>query len=493
MQENKNIILDCYTDEPAGLGVPPYIGTYPRYLYGALKDAVYLTIDDLRLYKNKDLTDQKYKTNIRIHNLSKNFENIDKIYRGAKNIIVVAGIQTPGKYLSALPGTLHEISGLLDDFRGKKILTGPAGGLHGTRLEGGKFAEKIEIDFYDEVDDNFMQINEFKKIKEYSIKGAEIVKQFPFYPNAIAEIETGRGCVGGKCSFCVEPFKKLEFREKKDILEEIIALYRNGIRYFRLGKQSCFYSYKNSSSEDIESLLKAIRENCPEIKVLHIDNVNPMKVITENGIKITKSIVEYCTEGNIAAFGVESFDKEVIKANNLNSNPESVMKAIEIINKHGRERGKNGLPKFLPGINIIFGLNKESKKTHEENMFWLNQILEKDLLVRRINIRQATILDKTALCETVGIKFLKKNRKYYWSWRNEIRQKIDFPMLQKILPKGAVLKNVRTEIYDGKTTFGRQIATYPLIVGIEQVLPLEKFFDVRITKHMLRSVTAKVI
>ena len=46
-------ILDCYTDEPAGLGVPPYLGTYPRYLYGLLKqqgEVRYITIDDLRLH-----------------------------------------------------------------------------------------------------------------------------------------------------------------------------------------------------------------------------------------------------------------------------------------------------------------------------------------------------------------------------------------------------------------------------------------------------------
>jgi len=43
-------ILDCYTDEAAGLGVPPYLGTYPRYIAGYLNEEVnYLTIDDLRL------------------------------------------------------------------------------------------------------------------------------------------------------------------------------------------------------------------------------------------------------------------------------------------------------------------------------------------------------------------------------------------------------------------------------------------------------------
>jgi len=58
-------ILDCYTDEPSGLGVPPYLGVYPRYIYGyirtggsdtsqinhSLGDAYYLTIDDLRLFR----------------------------------------------------------------------------------------------------------------------------------------------------------------------------------------------------------------------------------------------------------------------------------------------------------------------------------------------------------------------------------------------------------------------------------------------------------
>ena len=47
-------ILDCYTVEPSGLGVPPYLSTYARAAYGALATAFpqakihYLTIDDVR-------------------------------------------------------------------------------------------------------------------------------------------------------------------------------------------------------------------------------------------------------------------------------------------------------------------------------------------------------------------------------------------------------------------------------------------------------------
>ena len=54
-------LLDCYTDEPAGLGVPPYLGTYPRYIAGYLEDVKYITIDDLRLYKNYLLSKKKVK------------------------------------------------------------------------------------------------------------------------------------------------------------------------------------------------------------------------------------------------------------------------------------------------------------------------------------------------------------------------------------------------------------------------------------------------
>ena len=49
-------ILDCYTDEPAGLGVPPYLGVYPRYIAGKLlldnEEINYITIDDLRFFIN---------------------------------------------------------------------------------------------------------------------------------------------------------------------------------------------------------------------------------------------------------------------------------------------------------------------------------------------------------------------------------------------------------------------------------------------------------
>jgi len=208
--------------------------------------------------------------------------------------------------------------------------------------------------------------------------------------------------------------------------------------------------------------------------------------------EITKAVVKYCSSGNIAAFGVESFDKVVVKENTLNSSPKITYEAIKILNKYGAERGENGMPKFLPGINIIFGLRGESKKTHEENMYWLKKIYDDGLMLRRINIRQVAIFEGTSLFKEGGDKFLKKNKKMYWKWRNEIRQKIDWPMLQRITPSGTVLRDCYAEVYDGNTTFCRQFGTYPLIVGVKGRLELKKFFDLEITGHMLRSLTGKV-
>ena len=279
------------------------------------------------------------------------------------------------------------------------MLTGPA--VFGTQLYGGKFFEKYDKTVFDKIDYSLFNFN-YDKVKEYAINGVKIIKQIP--DHRMIEIETGHGCDIGKCSFCTEPIKnKIEFREKKDVLKEIIEFYKLGSRYFRLGKQTCFYTFPQA----IE-LLKDIRNCCPDIKVLHLDNVNPVKVVMDKNHEITKAVVKYCTSGNIAAFGVESFDKVVCKENTLNSSPKIAYEAIKILNKYGAERGEDGMPKYLPGINIIFGLKGESKKTHEENMEWLKKIYNDGLMLRRINIRQVAIFEGTKLFEDYKEVFLKK-------------------------------------------------------------------------------------
>ena len=442
-------ILDCYTDEPAGLGVPPYLGTYPRYIYGYLKQNAgerinYLTIDDLRLLvAYNGIMKKKPKTDITVYNLTRSSEETKQLLDKTIELIIILGVHTPGKYLSAVPGTLNEVIRLLKTFRFRKTLTGPA--VYGTSTEGGRFFEKADLSQFNEIKSFDFSYNDIRK---YSLAGAEIIRQIPSL--RVIELETGRGCSRKKgCSFCLEPIKnQVQFRDKYDIIMEIESLYGLGVRDFRLGKQSCFYSYP-----DAAALLETIKKQFPGLRTLHIDNANPMKVITEKGKKLTQSIIEHCSPGNVAAFGVESFDSEVIQANNLNSNPEATYEAVKIINEQGKEIGDNGMQKFLPGINLLFGLNKESKRSHEENMKWLKKILDNNLLLRRINIRQVNIFEGTPLYNSVGNKFLKKNRKYYWKWRNDIRQKIDSPMLKNLLPEGRLLKGVRAEVHDGNTTF----------------------------------------
>lgn len=481
-------IIDCYTDEPAGLGVPPYLGTYPRYIYGSVNDeCFYLTIDDLRLYSKYNLqipeTKPHEKTRINIYNLTKNYLNVPDILKKTTHLIVILGVHVPGKYLSATPGTLKELTPIIKNLKCRKTLTGPAATDYGTQLHGGGFKERTDISYFDKIEPHL--ITDYKEIAKASIPGAGIANQIPDL--RIAEIETGRGCSRYPgCSYCTEPLKnKLEFRKKDDIIKEVKALFQQGIRHFRLGKQSCFYTY--GTAKEIEELLRPISELGPEM--LHIDNANPQMVTAEK----TKVIVNYCTPGNVAALGVESFDEVVQEKNNLNSDNETVYNAVKIINDIGGERAENGMHYFLPGINLLFGLKGESKETHRKNYEHLMRFLHKELLLRRINIRKVTPLEGTKLHKEAGNKYLKKNKKYYWKWRNSIRQDIDYPMLQKIAPQGEVIKNVRAEVFDGKTTFGRQIGTYPLILGVKERLELGKFYNVEVTGHMLRSIIGKVI
>jgi radical SAM superfamily enzyme with C-terminal helix-hairpin-helix motif len=479
-------LIDCYTDEPAGLGVPPYLGVYPRYIAGRLalegQEVNYLTIDDVRLclaYRGE--IRRKQQTDIRIYNLTRSYDETRKILESGQDIIVVCGVHVPGKYLSALPGTLHEITWLLKGVRARKILTGPAATSFGTRLEGGKAAEEESLEIFDDVIPDM--VHSYEEISKAALKAGGLVKQIPGL--VVAELETQRGCPRKPgCSFCTEPLKnKLEFRKPDDIIAEAKALHAAGVRHFRLGKQSDFFLWSPSK---IEHMLESIRGL--GVETLHIDNIDPMNVTDEK----VQLVSRLCTPGNIAALGVESFDPRVIEENRLHSGPDDSLQAIRTINKYGAKRGTNGMPAFLPGVNILFGLIGETRKTHEENMKRFRQIMDENLLLRRINIRQVAAFPGTLLYETCGDRNIKKHRRFYWKWRNEIRQEIDNPMLARLVPKGHLLKGVRMEIYDGNTTFGRQIGTYPLIVGVKERLELGRMYDIAVTGHMLRSVVGRV-
>jgi radical SAM superfamily enzyme with C-terminal helix-hairpin-helix motif len=274
-------------------------------------------------------------------------------------------------------------------------------------------------------------------------------------------------------------------------VKEIKSLNDLGVVNFRL-TQSCFFSYKaegigetetpKPNVYEIKKLLTGIKNIAKNLRVFHVDNANPA-IIAEHPLeseKIMNLIVKYCTPGNVLALGMESTDPVVLKANNLNTTPEQVMKSIELINKIGKERGNNGMPKLLPGINIVYGLMSETKKTYELNYDFLKKVLDKGLLLRRINIRQVLGFRK---------KFPKKHHSIFIKYKEKIRKEVDREMLKKILPYETILRDVFMEKRIGNTTFGRQIGSYPLLVGIPYKIPENIFINVCITDWGMRSVT----
>jgi radical SAM superfamily enzyme with C-terminal helix-hairpin-helix motif len=508
----KILIIDGYIDEPTCLGVPPYISPYPRYIAGGIwknnksSNIIYLTIDQIR-------------------NSSDNIEIIKK----SDLVVVIAGITVPGRYLSGYPVSPNELEKLLFNVsKPLKILTGPAA-KYGFGIAGGKKTKDVkflegtfdliikgdsEIVISNLINNN-LKIDTIdstecrenaESIRDISIFGAKIVKQHPNYPDyIITEIETYRGCprtfVGG-CSFCSEPSKGFpDYRPIENVVSEIKALYDEGIRHIRLGNQPCIFSYMSEEAgkkefpkpnpDAIEELFKKIRLIAPNLKTFHIDNANPGVIAHFSGLseRIAKTIVKYHTSGDVAAFGVESVDPIVIKKNNLKADSEEVYKAIKLINKVGAKIGANGIPELLPGLNFVFGLIGESKRTFELDYEFLKRVYENNLLIRRINLRQIIPISGTKMF-VIGNKINLKNKKHYQKLKRKIKDEIERPMLEKLLPKGTIIKDIYTEKYDGKVTFGRQIGSYPILIGLPGIFVKNKFLNAKVIEYGYRSITA---
>ncbi|MEM4308964.1 MAG: radical SAM protein [Thermoplasmata archaeon] len=481
-------IVDCYVDEPSVLGVPPYISPYPRYAWGAVANAghepIYATVDTWR--KKEDAWEK---------------------VRNATIVYFVGGALVPGKYLRTMPASMHEIVSMARELNGKKILAGPVAKFSFT----GRVRKEVSNEFdwiaikdgeallYDILVGNgeCQRRKTPTEWRNWARTGAaciQFVKDFPH--GVIAEIETYKGCVRwitGGCSFCTDVlFGEPVFREPEDIVDEIVAMYELGLRNFRIGGQTCIYSYMakgvgetetpEPNPEVIRKLFTGIWARCPKIEVLHLDNANPA-VLAEHESKareITKLLVEYTTSGNVLAFGMESADSVVVKQNNLNARPDQVMKAIEILNEFGKVRGGNGLPRLLPGLNFLGGLDGETRNTYKLNYEFLVEVLKRDLWVRRINIRQVAGVRKP---------FNFKHRSEFQHFKFIVRKNIDLPMLKKIVPEKTIIKRVWLEMHEGKTTFGRQIGTYPLLVGFPYLIEVGKFTDGIVVGHGERSIT----
>jgi len=486
------VILDGYVDEPACLGVPPYISPYIRTVTGALIDhgckVQYLTIDQLR------------RDPLRSAELNR-----------ANFLVMITGVTVPGKYLGGTPATLTEIQQVGHMVRGpKKLVGGPIG--FGYAAEGGKKAIRQVISGFDALLtgepavalDNYLNGNEpagtldYQRTDPWSIAGSGIIMQHPDYPSVMCELETARGCshgASGGCSFCTEPFYGVpKYRSVTGIAAEVAALHAHGARHFRVGRQPDILAYGAGAGEYpaprpelLEDLFSSIRSAAPALKTLHIDNTNPATIARheDKSREALQAIIRYHTSGDVAAFGMETADPAVVEANNLKAHADDVFRAIQIVNEEG-DRRRDNVPELLPGLNFVCGLAGETEKTYDLNEQFLLRVRDGGLLVKRVNIRQVMPFEGTPAYtnNTLG-----KHEQRFRAFKEFVRQKIDLPILRRVYPIGTVLRDVSIEV-SGDLSFGRQMGSYPILAGIPVRLPVRSCIDVVVVDWGMRSVTA---
>lgn len=487
------LILDCYVDEPACLGVPPFISPYPRYIYGALLSAgidpvniAYLTIDNIR------------QNNYRFNN-------------NYKHVFLIGGASVPGKYLGSRIGTLTEINKILEQNNRTNIyagglihraITSPPANTFLIRNDIEKFAFTLARNNPED------KTRTTAEIADWGVRGAGIVKLHPWYPDVICEMESGRGCPRElHCSFCSEGlFKNVEFRKTEDILNETDALISNGISRFRIGRQADIIQYGSSlgnyhngfpepepsAVDDLFSELKKRKES-GKIIVLNVDNANPGSIVNwpDHSSMILKSISDAVTPGDTLPFGIESFDENVVKLNNLKVSPEETVFAVKLVNDICGRR-ENGIPKLLPGINLIHGLRGETPETFRINHHYLEKIMKDGFLIKRINIRKLQPYPGTSM-------FTEQNRvnqptvKRFEYFRDRIRNEIDNYMLKQIYPAGTVLKDIlMLDTRDGYS-MGKQVSSYSITVKVPGIFENRSFKDVLVSGHRERSLSSIVL
>ncbi|MFC6939083.1 radical SAM protein [Salinirubellus sp. GCM10025818] len=502
-------IVDGYVDEPAHFGVPPYVSTYPRYTAGAIVDAgvpesqvTYHTIDGLREERSR-------------------WRDVEE----ADLLIYVGGMTVPGKYVGGTPAEPDEVRELAWVADGTTLMGGPVRFGVGEENAGAQDTERDDLDYefvakgdveaaaYDLVRNGLEgfgdRVRDNEEIDRWGAKGAFVVEQHPNHPDyLIAEMETSRGCAY-RCSFCTEPlYGNPAFRSAESVVREVGQLYERGVRHFRLGRQADILAFGGDGEapnpDALRELYGGIREVAPDLETLHLDNMNPVTIVeyperSREGIRI---IAEHNTPGDTAAFGLESADPVVQEENNLLVTAEECLEAVRVVNEAGGWRpgedpeeaptfgddAPRRLPKLLPGINLVHGLQGERPETYEHNVEFLQRVLEEGLLLRRVNVRQVMAFEGTEMAET-GADIAKEHRQQFKPYKRRIREEIDNPMLKRVAPPGTVLPDVHLEYHQDGKTFGRQLGTYPLLVGIPGERDLGTTLDVAVTAHGYRSVT----
>ena len=472
MNYSKTVILDCYTDEPSGYGVRPYLGTHQIHLAQALsykkETFSYLTIDDLRYANGEKETEN---TNIRTLNTTKNADDALDIVKNAETIYIIMGCFVEYKYFSCEPPSIEEVYEFLRNAKARKILFYVLGvesnicaNYPSTKLA--QIIDQICIGntyrfvLENSSSENFLLPN-YNLLDTISSQPVHIIEQLRF--PILAEIETGTGCNTPTCSYCIEAKRHIRptYREPDSIIKQINALYKSGVRHFRLGRQPNFFHYQYNSTEKLNKLLSGIREICPAIQTLHIDNVNMNSVVEPHGREFVKLVTKYCTDGNVAPFGIESFDDNVRRATHIFGSSDKIMKAIEIVNEYGSEIGANGFPKLLPGINLMHGLPGQTNNTHSVNMVFLEKIYRNNLQTHRLFYRYMTPAE--------GVISFKGNKDldYYNKCKKEIMDSFVIPMQNRVYPTGRQLNGFREVVFENGNSFLRALGTCSIKIMVE--------------------------
>ena len=475
------VILDGYVDEPSNFGVPPYISPYPRYLAGAVAEAghdgEYVTIDQVR-------AGRRLKGDL---------------------LAIISGPIVPGKYLRGLPISEKEILRHASAFGGPRVFGGPLARFRffdETLTEPFDHVAVRDLDacVYDHLTNGTWEDRDRTPAEwdRWAFRGADVVPRHPDFPEPlIAELDTTKGCVryvNGGCSFCIEPqYGITKFRPLEGILAEVRRLADVGVRNFRLGGQADFFSYQalglgtsptpSINVPALESLLRGIHEAAPRLRILHTDNGDPAMMVAhpEEARAGLDLLVHYTSPGNLLSFGLESADPAVTEANNLNIDAEGCLEAIRMVNAVGRERGESGMPRLLPGLNFVAGLTGETKRTFDLNLAFLKRLLVEDLWVRRVNIRQVRPVRQEFEPTRLHAEFRR--------FKEAVRAGFDHEMLARVVPEGTRLTGVFLELQQGNVTYGRQIGTYPILVGLPYRAAVDRFVDVCVVGHGQRSLT----
>jgi radical SAM superfamily enzyme with C-terminal helix-hairpin-helix motif len=475
-------------------------------------DYDYVTIDQWRLGRRPDLSE-------------------------CEGIVLLAGAIVPGKYLRGTPVSLRETDELLRTVPRNVPMIAGGWAVRGWRQQGWTPLRAnlfLCVQDTDATLNYFLENGEFKHQRRnheqwnlWANHGAAS-KAVLEHPDLVImredekilgpltyEVEVYQGCVRYKrgCKFCIEPKKGVPiWRSPEEVIKEVEIALDSGVTNVRLGGMTDIYTYMADGVVELEypqpnpkplaKLLHGLRDD-ERLDILHTDNANP-SIIAEHlelAGEITNTLIETLSDGSVLSFGLESADPNVHAANWLNCDSKQLKSAVEHINKFGRERGPRGLPKLLPGLNFIAGLNGETANTYQLNQQLLTELRENGAWLRRINIRQVE-----------GEGFQEISEPEFSEFKEWVRDEIDAPLLQEMFPLGQKLGQVRWESHDERirmpsnvtdenhrsescrggsgVTFGRQIGAYPILIGVPYHIPLESISDVIITGHGKRSMSA---